>query len=91
MATGMIDIPLDKVKMSREEAVIEHNNSPPRKRKKKASEEFINGLYKQGNSILVELVKSQKLLANFGLGEEVIKTINKVGDDYRNRIESLRD
>jgi len=91
MATGRIDIPLDEIKMSREEAVIEKKNSPPRKRKKKASEQFINGLYKSGNSILVELVKSQQMLDGFGLGEDVIKTINKVGDDYRNRIESLRD
>jgi len=63
----------------------------PRKTSPKVSEQFINGLYKSGNSILAELVKAQQMLDGFGLGEEVIKTINKVGDDYRNRIESLRD
>jgi len=62
----------------------------PKKSAPKESSQIINGLYKSGNSILTELIKSQQILEGFGLGEDVIKTINKVGDDYRNRIESLR-
>jgi len=85
MVTGQKEIPLEEVQLSREEAIIDM------KKRKKASEEFINGLYKSGNSILMELVKAQQMLDGFDLGEEAIKTINKVGDDYRSRIESLRE
>jgi len=57
----------------------------------KESAQYIRGLYKSGNSILVELVESQKMLDKFGLGSDAINTINKIGDEYRTRIEALRD
>ena len=57
----------------------------------KESIQFINGLYKQGNSIIAELIKAQKMLGGFGLGKDVINTINKIGDDYRKKIELLKD
>ena len=57
----------------------------------KESQQFVNGLYKIGNSILAELVKSQNMLDGFGLGSDAIKTINKIGDEYRIKIESLKN
>ena len=53
------------------------------------SSQMSYSLYKYGNSILENMIRSYDILDKFGLGQEIMETITQIGDDYRNRILSV--